>query len=92
MTDTQSETPAGNCTEISIRRLPTFSQNVRSNPKTPRETTILCFAVPSSDVSDSFLRWSRIHRFVPFRGFVPFARNRILSFLLMIRILGVVPD
>ncbi|GBM80238.1 hypothetical protein AVEN_25315-1 [Araneus ventricosus] len=54
MTDTQSETSVRNCTEISIHRLPTFSQNVRVTPETLEQQRF--FAVPKVYNTDKNLR------------------------------------
>ncbi|GBM34392.1 hypothetical protein AVEN_124087-1 [Araneus ventricosus] len=53
MADTLSETPVGNYTEISIRRLPTFPQIVRVTIETLEQQR--CFAVPKAHNTDNNL-------------------------------------
>ncbi|GBN67744.1 hypothetical protein AVEN_272417-1 [Araneus ventricosus] len=50
MTNIQSETPVGNCTEISLGRLSTFSHNVRVTPDTLEQQRF--FAVPKAYNTD----------------------------------------
>ncbi|GBN20904.1 hypothetical protein AVEN_193412-1 [Araneus ventricosus] len=53
MTDAQSETPVGNCTEISLGRLPPFSKNIRVTPENLEQQRF--FAVPKAYNTDKNL-------------------------------------